>query len=284
MDRFSKLNPKVTFLFFVLMITLTLVLFHPVYLFVSLVSSLCYRIKLEGKKSIVYFFKFLLPLILFVAIFNMLFTHYGLTVLFTAFDRSFTLEGLFYGMCQGMMFASVIMWFSCYCQVVTSERFLSVFGRVAPNLALIFSMVLSFIPRLRKNANEINDARMLLDKSESRLKRSIRNFSALLTMTLEESIEVSDSMKARGFKSGRTVYSKYRFSLNDGICLFFMIIIFILLCVMKTMGRAVFIFEPVITMENFSFTALILFIFISFLPLMIDFTEDMRWFYLKQKI
>ncbi|MGN1202383.1 MAG: energy-coupling factor transporter transmembrane component T [Eubacterium sp.] len=284
MDRFSKFNPKVTFLFFVLIIILTLIFFHPVYLTVSLVAALCYKIKLDGKKGIEYFFKYILPLILFVAVFNMLFTHYGATVLFTAFDMRFTLEGLFYGLCQGMMFSSVIVWFSCYSAVVTSERFLSVFGRIAPNCVLVFSMVLSFIPRLKKNAYEINDSRMLLDKDKSKLKKSLKSFSALLTMTLEESIEVSDSMKARGFGSGRTAYSKYRFSLNDGICLIFITFVFILLCVMKALGKITFIFDPAISMESFSVTSLVMLALISFLPLIIDFTEDIRWFYLKQKI
>lgn len=284
MDRFSKFNPKVTFLFFVLIIALTLIFFHPVYLFVSFTAALCYKIKLEGRKVISYFFRFILPLVLFVAVFNMLFTHYGMTVLLTAFEMNFTLESLFYGLCQGILFVAVIIWFSCYSLVVTSERFLAVFGKAAPNTALVFSMVLSFIPRLKKNAAEINDAGMVMDNGESKLKRSIKNFSALLTLTLEESIQVSDSMKARGFGRGRTAYSKYRFSLNDGICLCFIIIIFILLCVMKSFGKAAFIFEPVITMESFSVLSLIMFIAVSFLPLIIDFTEDMRWFYLKQRI
>lgn len=284
MDRFSKFNPKVTFLFFVFIIILTLILLHPLFLIVSLVASLCYKIKLDGKKGISYFFKFILPLTLFVALFNMLFTHYGMTVLFTAFDMNFTLEGLFYGLCQGMMFSAVIMWFSCYSEVVTSERFLAVFGRFAPNSALVFSMVLSFIPRLKKNFAEISDARMLLDNDEGRLKKAFKNFSALLTMTLEDSIEVSDSMKARGFGKGRLPYSKYRFLLKDGVCFIFMLAVFTAICVMKALGRIDFIFEPEIMMNSFSVFSFVIFALISFLPVIIDLTEDIRWFYLKQKI
>lgn len=284
MDRFSKFNPKVTFLFFVLIIVLTLILLHPVYLLVSLTASLFYKIKLEGKRVFLYFFKIIFPLVLFVSVFNMLFTHYGATVLFTAFDMNFTLEGLFYGLCQGMMFSSVILWFSCYSVVVTSERFLAVFGRIAPNSAIVFSMALSFIPRLKKNAEEINDARMLINKGKGRLKRGLDNFSALLTMTLEESIEVSDSMKARGFGRGRTAYSKYRFSLSDGICSCIIFSIFTAMCIMKSFGKINFIFEPEITMESFSAFSFFIFVLLSFLPVIIDLTEDVRWFYLKQKI
>ncbi len=284
MDRFSKFNPRVTFLFFALVIMLTLILFNPVYLLISLACALSYKIKLEGKKALLNFSKLVIPLILFVSVFNMLFTHYGMTVIFTAFNMRFTLEGLFYGLCQGMMISSLIIWFSCYSLVVTSERFLAVFGRLTPNSALVFSMVLSFIPRLKKNTAEINDARFLIDSGESKLKKSIKRFSALLSLTLEESIEVSDSMKARSFGKGRTSYSKYSFSFSDGVCIAVMSVLFIFLCVMKAVGKMIFIFEPVIRMESFSVFSAAAFAIFSFLPLIIDFTEDIRWFYLKQKI
>jgi energy-coupling factor transport system permease protein len=137
---------------------------------------------------------------------------------------------------------------------------------------------------MRKNAQEINDARALVDKDISKIKRSIKNFSALLTLTLEESIQVSDSMKARGFDKGRTVYSKYKFSFVDGAVLAGNVLLFISLCIMKGLGRISFIYEPVITIKNFSILSLVLFIFTSFLPIIIDFTEDMRCLYLKQKI
>lgn len=284
MDRFSKFNPRVTFLFFMLITLLTLVLFNPVYLAISFVSAVCYKFKLEGKGAMFYFIKFIVPLMLLVTVFNMLFTHYGMTVLFTAFDMNFTLEGLFYGFCQSVMISSLIMWFSCYSQVVTAERFLAVFGKFAPNSSLVFSMVLAFIPRLRKNASEINDARLLLDDEKSKLKRSIKSFSALLSLTLEQSIEVSDSMKARGFGRGRTSYSKYSFSICDGVCIAAELIAFTVLCVMKALGKMVFIFEPVIRMDNISVISIVLFTLFSFLPLIVDLSEDMRWFYLKQKI
>jgi len=284
MDRFSKYNPKVTFLFFILIIIFTLAFFHPLYLSASLVGAVLYKFKLEGKKTFSYLLKFIFPLIILICVFNFVFAHYGVTVLFTIKDTLFTLESLFYGLCQGIMFASVIVWLSCYSVVVTSERFLSVFGKFAPNLALIFSMVLSFIPRMKKNANEINEARMHLNNKKSKFKKSLSNFSALITMTLEESIEVSDSMKARGFGRGRTVYSKYKFSVNDGVCTALMGIIAVSLIVFKFMGLADFLFDPVIIMEAFSPLSLLIFVFLVLLPLIIDFTEDIRWYCLKQKI
>lgn len=284
MDRFSKYNPKVTFLFFIFIIIFTLTFFHPIYLSVSLICAVLYKFKLEGKKTFSYLFKFIFPLIILICVFNFIFAHYGATVLFTVKDTLFTLESLFYGLCQGIMFAAVIVWLSCYSVVVTSERFLSVFGKFAPNLALIFSMVLSFIPRMKKNANEITEARMQINNEKGKFKKSLSNFSALITMTLEESIEVSDSMKARGFGKGRSVYSKYKFSVNDGVCAVLMTIFAVLLVTFKIMGLADFLFDPVIIMETFSPLLFLIFVLLALLPLIIDFTEDIRWYCLKQKI
>lgn len=283
-DRFSKFNPFVTFLFFILCIASTLIWFEPLFLAAGLLASVLYKIKLEGKKGISYFFKIPLPLTVLTALFNMLFAHYGMTVLFTITQTQFTLESLFYGMCQGIMFSAVITWFSCYSQVVTSERFMAVMGRFAPNCALVLSMALSFIPRLKKNAAEINDARMLLDSGSNRLSKSVKNFSALLTLTLEESIDTADSMKSRGFCGGRKAYSKYSFSFRDGICIVFTAAMFLALCVFKALGVSEFLFDPVIKVQNFSIAPLLVYCVFSFLPLIVDFTEDMRWLLLKQKI
>ncbi len=283
MDRFSKYNPKAAFSFFLVEILLTIVIFNPILLAVSFVSAFAYKLKLDGRAAFLYLLKFILPMVLLVMVFNFAFSHYGMTVLFVFRDMNFTAESLFYGFTQGMLLGCVMMWFSCYGRVITAERFIAVFGRIIPNTALVFSMVLSFIPRLRKNAGEISDARQLVN-SENKLKKSINNFSALITMTLEESIETADSMKARGYNKGRSIYLKYRFSLKDLFLLVFTFIAGTVLLVFKGMGYLDFLFDPVIKMGRLSIWAVIIFAVLSLLPVIIDFLEDMRWFYLKRKI
>lgn len=283
MDRFSKYNPKAAFSFFLIEIVLTIVIFNPIMLSISFLSAFVYKLKLEGRAAFLYLLKFILPLIALVAVFNFAFSHYGMTVLFTFRDMNFTAESLFYGFTQGLLLGSVIMWFSIYGRVITAERFIAVFGRIMPNTALIFSMVLSFIPRLRKNAGEINDARQLIG-SEGKLKKSINNFSALITMTLEQSIETADSMKARGYNKGRNIYMKYRFSQNDLLLMLFSFLSGAILIIIKAIGYLDFLFDPVIRVKNVPAYAVLIFAVLSLLPVIIDFLEDMRWFYLKRRI
>lgn len=282
MDRFSKLNPKVSFLFFIFAIILSLVLFNPYYLAISFLASAIYSIALQGKRAIKTIFSFIIPFVIAVGFFNMIFVDKGVTVLFTLFNREFTLEALFYGICQGIMFSSVIMWISCYSIVVSSDKFLSLFSNFAPNLSLVLSMSLSFIPRLRRNANEINDARFNIEE-KSKIKKAGDSFSSLVSITLEESIEVAQSMRARGFNGNRKAYSKYTFSIADGIYLAVIILLSALCISLKIMGKALFIFEPAIEAGKPNVALLVGYSVLSFLPIIIDLWEDIKWLYLKQK-
>lgn len=284
MDKFSNFNPKVCFLFFVFTVLLILLNFNPIFLCVSLLSGVIYNAMLQGKKTFKTFFTFLLPFTLLVGIFNMAFTSYGVDILFSISNKNFTAEGLSYGLCQGVMFSSVIVWLSSYSYVLSSDKFMSVFSKLAPNLTLVLTMTLSFIPRLRKNAQEINDARLNVNTNQSKFKKSLDNFSSLVSMTLEESIEVSDTMRARNFNSSRKPYSKYRFNLDDGIVLLVLLALSISCIVLNSLDKAEFIFDPKIKMLSFSPIFLILYTIYMFLPVIINISEGIKWHFLKQKI
>ena len=83
MDKFSNFNPKVCFLFFVFTVLLILLNFNPVFLGVSLLAGVIYNAMLQGKKAIKTFFTFLLPFTVLIGLFNMVFTSYGVDILFS---------------------------------------------------------------------------------------------------------------------------------------------------------------------------------------------------------
>lgn len=250
----------------------------------SFLCAVLYKLAAGEKKALKGVLTFYFPVILLVAVFNFIFTHYGVTVLFVFKEMNFTLEALLYGLTQGLLLSSVLLWFSLCSSVVTSERFLAVFGGFAPNLALVFSMTLAFIPRFKKNSAQISEARMLLDTGEGKMKKSINNFSALITMTLEESIDTADSMKARGFGKKRSVYSKYRFSLRDAAVILFIAADLVLIIVFKAMGEYDFSFDPTVTFKTPLFVSFASYLLLALLPVVTDFSEDIRWHFLKRKI
>ena len=79
------------------------------------------------------------PLLLFSAVLNPLFNHEGATILTYLPDGNpLTLESMLYGVSAAAMMVTVILWFSCYNSVMTSDKFLYLFGRVIPALSLLF--------------------------------------------------------------------------------------------------------------------------------------------------
>ena len=116
-----------------------------------------------------------------------------------------TLESIIYGVAASVMMISVICWFSCYNEVVTADKFIYLFGRLAPAMSLILSMSLRFIPRFKAQLNVVAQAQHCLGRDIStggviqRLHTAVMILSVMITWVLENSIETADSMKSRGY-------------------------------------------------------------------------------------
>lgn len=285
MDRFSKFHPAVCFSFFAAVIVITLLYINPAFAAVSFVFSFLYLLLLSGRAALLRLFRFILPLTAAVAVFNLFFVRQGTVVLFSLFGRAFMLEALAYGACLGLMLSAVIMWFSCYMHIMPSEKFTALFGGVAPNLALLISIVFRFIPNLLKTAEEIRDAQTGLGNEVKGVKNTIARFSALVSISLEGSIETADAMRAKGFGRGRRrFYNRYRYRLADYILLPIIIALFVVLAVFKSFGAFDFFFANGLEIKGFSLPALLGFACLAALPSAIDFTEDVKWKLLKRKI
>lgn len=110
MDRFAKFHPAVCFLFFLFVFVLTPVFINPVFGAISFAAAFFYELKACGKTTALGTVKFVLPLSVLVAVFNMLFCRYGKTTLFSVFGIKMNLEPLVYGVCTGLMLGALIMW------------------------------------------------------------------------------------------------------------------------------------------------------------------------------
>lgn len=284
MGRFNEFHPACSFFFFMAVIFLTVILNNPVYMIISFISAFLFKLILSGKTAFSSL-KLIIPVIIFAGLFNMLFTHYGVTRLFSVGAYDFMLESLAYGFSIGVMLSAVMIWFACYTSVVTSEKFIALFGGFMPNMALLFSMVLRFIPLMIKTSKEIKDANIGMGKGVRGLKNSINRFSCLVSISLEKSIETADAMKCRGFGSNkRKPYIKYRFRLSDGIMLLIFAVLFGLIIVSDIMKINMFSFEPKMTFDNDFFMLYILFGILMLMPVIIYTAGEIKWHFLKLKI
>ena len=146
-DNFGTYHPIINFVYFVFVIGCSMFLRHPVFLGISCVSGFIYYIYLKGKKAFKTALWLMIPVFLISALVNPLFNHEGVTLLFYfRTGNPLTLESIVYGLASGVMLVSVLNWFSCYQVIMTSDKFIYLFGKLIPAMSLILSMVLRFVP------------------------------------------------------------------------------------------------------------------------------------------
>ena len=68
---------------------------------------------------------------------------------------------------SAVMLMAVLNWFSCYHIVMTSDKFMYLFGRVIPATSLVFSMVLRFVPRLKARFHVVSNAQKCVGRDVS---------------------------------------------------------------------------------------------------------------------
>ena len=221
-DSFSKLHPAVNLLFFIGAIAFGVLLQHPVYLLAGIFASGVYYFLLNGRKGIKNILM-MIPLFIFVTLFNPIVNTRGVTVLFTYFDRPYTLEALIYGVAVAATFVLMLLWFGCYGKVLTGDKFTCLFGNLAPSLSLLLVMVFRMIPNLLQKAKQIIGVRSSIGKGtaekssfKDKLNSGMTVIGVLTSWALEGSITTSDSMRSRGYgTSKRTSFMIYRMTKTD---------------------------------------------------------------------
>ena len=226
-DTFSSCHPVVNFLYFGLVLLFSMCFMHPVAQLSALAAALTYSIYLNGRKGVRFSLLYMLPILILAAIINPAFTHEGATILaYLPSGNPLTLESILYGVSAALMLVSVILWFACYNAVMTSDKFVYLFGRVIPALSLVLSMTLRFVPKFKAQLKTVSEAQRCVgrDVSDGSVFRRIRNavtiLSIMITWSLENAIETADSMRGRGYGlPGRTAFSIYRFDDRDRLAL-----------------------------------------------------------------
>lgn len=223
-DAFSKCHPAVNFVFFLGAIVSAVLVQHPAYLLAGVCSGGLYVCLLQGRRA----WKALLgmvPIFLLLTAINPLFNTYGQTVLFHCFGRPYTLEALYYGAAVAAIFVEMLLWLSGCTAVLTSDKFTSLFGNLIPALSLLLVMVLRMIPNLMRRARQLRGARSSIgrggqDSLKGKLHEGMTLLGALTSWALEGSVVTADSMRSRGYGTGRhTTFMIYTMTSTDWLLL-----------------------------------------------------------------
>ncbi|NLK39837.1 MAG: energy-coupling factor transporter transmembrane protein EcfT [Clostridiales bacterium] len=292
-DTFSTLHPIIIFTYFIGVIAVSIITMHPILLILSLACSAVYSVYLNRLKTLK-FFLFLLPVFLFITLINPLFNHTGNTILLYISGNPITLEALVYGLFSAVALLSVILWFSCYNVVMTTEKFIFLFERIIPSLSLIFSMILRLVPKYNQQIKIIGNAQKGIGRDPSRgslsarIKNGLAILSILVTWSLENAISTSDSMRARGYGTGkRTSFARFRFDARDALILGAMLLLFATIIAGALGGLYTVNYFPVIKIDlvsPLSFLVYAAHTLLFLLPMLINIQEELKWRRLKSKI
>ena len=137
-------------LFFLTAICFTFCTQHPVYVALTCIMAGAYLVYLRGVRPFLRSLGMFIPMVLFVGILNSLFNSAGATSLWKWGPFSVTVEGMCYGLAVGGMLAAILLWFSCYNEVMTEDKFTYLFGRKLPTISLMVSMISVAIVNVQK--------------------------------------------------------------------------------------------------------------------------------------
>ncbi|MGG2055726.1 energy-coupling factor transporter transmembrane component T [Lysinibacillus pakistanensis] len=290
MKAFETYHPIVLFSFFVAAIGLSMFFMHPIYLTITIFSAISLNTALRRQ---LFFkdWKLYVPLFFLMAIINPMISHNGQLVLLYINGNALTVEAIMYGIAIATMIVAIMLWFSCYNVVMTSDKFIYLFGKVSPALSLTLSISLRLVPRFKHQLAQIVQAQKGIGMDYTagslwhRIKCIMRILSILITWALDNAIDTADSMKARGYGvKKRTAFSLFIFERRDGYVLAIIILLFLSNLAAIFIGTTTFYFYPTFGAIKWDIVSILFyssyFILLS-IPLAIEIRGALKWRSLK---
>lgn len=317
-DEFSRYHPVVNLIFYLLVLGTTMFQMNVGLVFISLFSAVVYYFMLKKTEGLKYC-AVVVGIIIVSAIINPLFSHKGGTLLFYLFTGNpVTLESIIYGLISAIIIGAMLLWFSTFNQVMGVERILGAIGKVLPNVSLLITMIMRFIPQYTRHQRKVSMVNKVnkrnygekinllnrektekenvieackkqkkkngIDKIIDSIKEGSRTFSITTTWALENSIYTADSMKARGFGTGRrTNYSNYKFQKRDYLLMGWLVILWLVVVFSLEREKVYTYYYPFIQVKN-NVVVYLIYGLLCLTPVLINVKEEIRWLILKSRI
>ncbi len=287
-DAFSSFHPLVILVYFIVVLGCGMAFLHPVMQAISLVGAASYSALLKGRKALEFNLTYMLPLLVLIAVCNPLFSHAGATILFYLDNGNpVTLESLLYGIASACMFVTILIWFSCFHVVMTSDKIIYLFGNMMPSLSLLLSMTLRFVPRYTAQLKVVSNAQRCIGRDASqgnamkRARHGLRIVSILTTWALENAIETADSMRSRGYGlPGRTSFSLFRFDRRDRAASLLLVLLIAAVGASVVAGQHTIRFFPSIQFNDATPVGVIgysAYGILCLFPALVQIVEEMKW-------
>ncbi len=283
---FASRHPLMQTVFFISCISVTMFIMHPCFLLISFVISAVSVFMTCGGKKLLSALKLDLVSSALIMLINPLISHAGVTALAYFPDGNpLTLESIIFGAAAALLMSSAVNWFFCVSVIMTSDRIIYLFGRIAPGLALLISMTLSFVGKLSAHYKSIRAVQLVNGEKKSgllyRLRASVRMISSLIQWALENSVDTADSMKSRGYGTGRrTSYHNFRIRTADVILTVFFLLTDAVIIAANASELIWFSYYPITSVSVDSLQAagvFVLFGLMCLVPAADDIREAVKW-------
>ncbi|MBQ3134230.1 MAG: energy-coupling factor transporter transmembrane protein EcfT [Oscillospiraceae bacterium] len=288
-DAFSACHPVVNLVYFTLVLLFSMCWMHPACLGISLAGATACVFVLRGGTTLGKSLLRLLPIALLAAVVNPAFNHEGVTILtYLPGGNPLTLESILFGLASAGMLMAVLLWFSCTTCVMTSDKWVYLFGRVIPALSLVLSMTLRFVPKFRQQFQIVRETLPEDGGVLRRMRTLVTVFSIVVTWSLENAVETADSMKSRGYGlPGRTAFSIYRMDSRDKRMLIWLGACALCLGSGWLLGGADWRYYPAINGASVAPTTVgfwCVYLALCFTPVVLCWREERTWNLLQSKI
>lgn len=293
-DTFDSYHPIINFAYFCAVIVLGMFLLHPILLAIAVTAAAVYAVKLGGKNTLKFILCFIIPMIVVISVLNPLINHRGVTTLTYLGSIPITLEAVSYGIASGFMFAAILLWFSCYNAIMTSDKITYLFGRIIPSMSLIFSMVMRFVPHFKAQIKVVSQAQKCVGRDISngsfieKAKHGLKILSIMVTWVLENAIDTADSMRSRGYGlKDRSSFSIYRFDARDCIVAVILVVMTGIVLAGALCGICKAEYYPAIKLAGLTPATIIVYaayLILCFLPILLDVKEELQWRHSQSKI
>lgn len=223
---------------------------NPAYLLVSFLAALMLNFYLQGAGRTLRSLRYFLPMLLMIVAANALFSGNGLIVLFYLGSRPVTWESVVYGFSAGLMLITILLWFRAYQEVATSDQLLAAGGDRFPVTTLMLGMVMRYVPDTIKHGQTVNmNQKALLGEEKLPRKEKISLFvrmsSVLMSWSMENALETSIAMRAKGYPSARRkAYKRDRFSNFDAAGIAFLLLMITIQAAGFLTGAHSFLYYP----------------------------------------
>lgn len=275
MNPLERLHPLSILFYYVSAVCLLAGIRHPLAGILVWIVACIHYVCLAGSRKGFRMLWYSLGAAALCVVINPLLNHRGVTLLFRLGEWRITREAVLYGMYMAVMLMASLLLFSCFSYNMTAEKIMTLFGKRFPSFALLFSMILRFVPRAGRDFH----AMTALHGNRPAV------WSALSGFSLEDAIERSLSMKDRNYKSGkRSSYYHRRMNVRDILFLLFSFLTVVGLYGCQWIMKREVRFFPRIHIDRFPLWMWAVLLFFFSLPLIWQGKEELAWHISRRRI